>query len=356
MQKTKKPKNYYFSNRDLLVIAVLSGIGGVMSTYVGYIGNLINRVMGVPFGAGQFASGLHVFWFIIAAGLVRKPGATAATGLLKGLIELFTGSSHGLVIVLVSLIQGGVVDLVLLLTRHYNLYSYMVAGGIAAASNVFVFQALYFSGVRITYLLFISLLAFISGVLLAGGFGHSVLEVVLMARPIRIGADQGPATAASVTRPGRIPIAVRFIATALLILLFSGGAIYYFAAIFEPPGAGPRCQVEGAVGKPIAFTLAQFGSHETSITAELRGQFKYEPPQQYTGVPLSAIVNAALPLETATTVTVAASDGYTVKFDLGDVLADDQMLLIQEQDQLRLIAGSYDGGYWVRMVNKIMLE
>ena len=31
-------KRYYLSNRDLLVIAILSGIGGVLSTYVGYLG------------------------------------------------------------------------------------------------------------------------------------------------------------------------------------------------------------------------------------------------------------------------------------------------------------------------------
>jgi amino acid permease len=63
-------KEYYFSNRDLLVIAILSGIGGVMSTYVGYLGNLVNRLFGVPYGAGQFVSGLHVFWFTLVALLV----------------------------------------------------------------------------------------------------------------------------------------------------------------------------------------------------------------------------------------------------------------------------------------------
>lgn len=54
-------KSDRFSNRDLLVIAVLSGIGGVMSTYIGYLGNLLNNLLGVPFGAGQFVAGLHVF-------------------------------------------------------------------------------------------------------------------------------------------------------------------------------------------------------------------------------------------------------------------------------------------------------
>ena len=354
MLQAEKPNQPYFSNRDLLIIAVLSGIGGVMSTYVGYIGNLINRVFGVPFGAGQFASGLHVFWFILADGLVHRPGAATATGLLKGVIELFTGSSHGVVIVLVSVVQGLLVDLVLLVTKRSNLSSYLLAGGISAASNVFVFQALYFSGAHSGYLLFIGGLAFISGVLLAGSFGHSVLEVVLLARPIRIGSSENNPAGAVAAKPGRA--LVKFALTGLLALALAGGAIYYFAVVFEAPWAGPRCQVEGAVNKPLSFNLEQFEQQTTTITAELVGQFKYEPPQEYTGVPLKTILKAAEPLTEARTVKITATDGYVVDFELKDVLQVERLLLVREQDMLRLIAGSYDGGHWVRMVNKIIVE
>ena len=198
-------KEYYFSNRDLLVIAILSGIGGVMSTYIGYLGNLVNRVFGVPFGAGQFVSGLHVFWFILAAGLIRKPGAASAAGLLKGLIEMLTGSTHGIAIVLVSFVQGLLVDLVLLITRRYNLASYILAGGLAAASNVMVFQMLYFSGLPLSYLLFIACLALISGAILAGSFGYSVLEIILQARPFHMTniSEQETAAAQGQQRIGR---------------------------------------------------------------------------------------------------------------------------------------------------------
>jgi energy-coupling factor transport system substrate-specific component len=185
MERTSR-KKYYFSNRDLLVIAILSGIGGVMSTYIGYLGNLLNRIFGVPFGAGQFVSGLHIFWFILAAGLIRKPGAATAAGLLKGVVEMLTGSTHGIAIILVSLMQGLMVDLVLLIVRRHNLSSYILAGGIAAASNVFVFQLLYFSNAPITYLLFIGLIAFVSGVLLAGSLETQRTEIVLQARPFHI--------------------------------------------------------------------------------------------------------------------------------------------------------------------------
>ena len=61
VRESASRKRIYFATRDLLIMAVLSGIGGVLSTYVGYLGNLLNRLFGVPFGAGQFVAGLHVF-------------------------------------------------------------------------------------------------------------------------------------------------------------------------------------------------------------------------------------------------------------------------------------------------------
>jgi ABC-type thiamin/hydroxymethylpyrimidine transport system permease subunit len=354
--ETVRRQRYYLSNRELLVIAVLSGIGGVMSTYVGYLGNLLNRIFAVPFGAGQFASGLHVFWFILAAGLVRKPGAATATGLLKGVIELFTGSTHGVAIILVSFVQGLLVDLVLLFARRRNLGSYMLAGGAAAASNVIVFQFLYFSGAPLTYLLFIGCLAFVSGILLAGSFGHSVLEVVLEARPLRIFTGDGETAAPGVQRGKESHLTCKLMVTSLLILLLAGGAVYYFVAVFQPPWAGPTCRVEGAVERPLSFSLGHFAAHETTITAELRGQVSYAPPQEYTGIPLRIILQEAAPQESAGKLTVMATDGYMVEFPLEDVLNDDQMLLIREGDTLRLVAGNYEGGYWVRMVNRILVE
>jgi energy-coupling factor transport system substrate-specific component len=354
-EQTKSRSRYNMSNRDLLIIAILSGIGGVMSTYVGYLGNLLNRVFGVPFGAGQFVSGLHIFWFILVAGLVRRPGAATAAGLLKGVIEMLTGSTHGLAIILVSLTQGLVVDVVLLVTRRYNLGSYMLAGGVAAASNVFVFQLLYFSGAPITYILFIDLIALVYGVLLAGSFGYSVLEIVLQARPFRISGGEidggGAAAGEKKTTPN-----ISIIITAFLMVVLSAGAVYYFAAVFDPPWAGPRCQVEGAVENRLTFQLSHFEQHETTITAELRGQISHVPPREYTGVPLRVIVEEASPLEGATRLKVIATDGYMVEFDIQRVLNDDQMLLIREGDMLRLIAGNYDGGYWVKLVNRLVVE
>jgi energy-coupling factor transport system substrate-specific component len=348
VKTVKQVKSYYLTTRDMLVIAVLSGIGGVMSTYVGYLGNLLNRIFGVPFGAGQFVAGLHVFWLIVAAGLVRRPGAATSAGLLKGCVELLTGSTHGVAIILVSLVQGIIVDLVLVIVRRHNLAGCMLAGSFATASNVIVFQLLYFSGAPVTYLVFISGLAFVSGLLFAGSFGYSVTQTVLMARPVKVSGETG--------RPCR-RVSVPVVAvTVLLAISFSAGAVCYFAAVFEPPWLGPRLRVEGAVERELSFQLDRFAGLETTITAELKGQVTYVPPQDYTGVPLRLILAEARPLPGAAALHVIATDGYEVEFVLTDVMRDDRMVLIKENDMVRLIAGNYPGGHWVKMVNRLVIR
>ena len=99
------------TTRDIVTIAVLSSLGGALSTFIGYLGNLINLALGVPFGAGQFMAGLHVFWLVLIRVIVPKLGAGTAGGLLKGTVEMFTGSTHGIAIVFVSLVQGIIIDM-----------------------------------------------------------------------------------------------------------------------------------------------------------------------------------------------------------------------------------------------------
>lgn len=346
---TENNRSGSFSTRDLLIVAVLSGFGGVMSTYIGYLGNLVNRFVGVPFGAGQFVAGLHVLWLILVAGLIQKPGAGLAAGLLKGTVELFTGSTHGVAIVLVSFVQGALIDFTFLLLKRYNLFTYSLAGGIAAFANVVVFQILYFSGAPWSYLLLISVLAFVSGVLFAGCFGKGITDIIIEARPTRI-------TSENLSQRGPKKYTwFNFIIIGLLVLVFSVGAIYYFSKIYESPWSGPQCQVEGEVERAYTFGLSHFSAAETTITAELKGQVTYAPPQDYTGIPVKEILKEARVNPGASTLKVIASDGYEVDFSLAKVMEDEGFILIEEGDFLRLIARDYEGGYWVRQVKRLVI-
>ena len=93
-----------------------------------------------------------------------------------------------------------------------------------------------------------------------------------------------------------------------------------------------------------------------TIIAELRGSSTYVPTQEYTGIPLSLILEKGKPKEGAETVKVVSEDGYEASFDLVAVLGDDRVILAIDNGRLRLIAAGYDGAYWVRRVSRIVVR
>ncbi len=86
-------------------------------TYVNAIGDLMQSILGFA-GTTQWAAGLHVVWLTLAMGLTGRVGAGTVTGLLKGLVELLTGNTHGLLVVLIDLIAGLLVDAVFLFSAE----------------------------------------------------------------------------------------------------------------------------------------------------------------------------------------------------------------------------------------------
>ncbi|HHY93575.1 MAG TPA: hypothetical protein GX513_00995 [Firmicutes bacterium] len=348
MKTRSSGQRYYFSTRDLVVVAVLSALGGVMSSYIGYLGNLLNRALGVPFGAGQFMAGLHVFWFLLVLGITGKPGSATLAGLLKGVAEVLTGSTHGLVIVLVSGVEGLLVDAAWsVLPKKMPLLRSCLAGGVGAMSNVVVFQVLFFSGAGLGYIALMCALALASGYLLGGYLAYSVLEAlqgtrIMAARPL-------PAV-------GRAARQVRTVTAVLLMVALAGGALYYYTQVYQPPWSGPACVFEGEVERPFTFHMGAHADQVVTVTAELKGKVTYVPPRDYTGVPLRLLLPQARPRAGATVVRVVAQDGYEVEFSLADVLVDKEMLLIQEGDSLRLVAPRYEGGYWVQKVARVIIE
>lgn len=346
------------SIKDLATIALLSALGGVLSTYVGYLGNMMNHIVGVPFGAGQFMAGLHVLWIVLAVGITRRKGAGTVTGFLKGVVELFTGSTHGVVIVVVSLVQGLVVDLVLFSDKakeRRDYISFSAAGGLSAATNVIVFQVLFFAGVPWILILMLCMLACASGMIFGGWLSLEMLEALEGAGVVggknelfvdQMSAEDHTWRKERRTRRRRV---VSLAAVASFLAVFTVGAVYYFMFVFVLTGGG-TISIEGSVQNPYDFSYDDFTEHEVVVNAELVGAVTYVPPRNYTGVLLSTILMQADPDEGATEVVVTASDGYYVVFSLADVLVDDGMIIMDEEGSFRVVADSYEGGYWVEGV------
>jgi ABC-type thiamin/hydroxymethylpyrimidine transport system permease subunit len=351
----------YLATKDLVTIALLSALGGVLSTYVGYLGNLMNHMIGVPFGAGQFMAGLHVLWIILAIGITKKKGTGTATGLIKGVVELFTGSTHGIVIVVVSVIQGITVDAVLFSDRakeRRDYTTYAVAGAVSSAVNVIVFQALFFSGVPLILIAMLCMLAGASGMIFGGWLAIEMLEALEQAGMLigrkEICVDRADADDETwrQTRKAKKRRMASMAVVSTFLAVFSIGAVYYFMFVFVLPG-GDTVAIDGAVESPFDFLYEDYSDSEVTVNAELVGSVTYVAPMDYTGVPLMIILADAVPSAGATEVVVWASDGYFAVFALEDVMADDELILTVESDSFRLVAADYDGAYWVRLVTEI---
>ena len=174
-------RRHIFSLHDLLVMAALAALGGVSGSAISWIGAFLHRFTGIP-GGLQFMAGAHVLWLVLAVGLIRKPGTAAITGLLKGAVELLSGNPHGLLVLFLSALGGCVVDLVWLLAgRRDHLVTYMLAGGLGAASNLLVLKIIYSLPSNHAVHVGLTILtgvAFVSGVLLAGLLGWSLMHAL----------------------------------------------------------------------------------------------------------------------------------------------------------------------------------
>lgn len=312
---------YYFKTKNLVTIAIISALGGVSSTYIGYLGNLVNRFLGVPFGAGQVLAGLHIFWVVLGFGLVRKSGTCTMIGVLKGLAELFTGGKLGVFVILLSGVQGFIADVLFLIVRKRNVYTFALAGGIATAANVLVFQVFFAPYSAIHFFLLIAAIAFVSGAAFAGVFGYNVLNVL-----------EGKEKEYSTKKVSTL------VFSALLLI----GGVYYYSFVYR---ASEQIGVTGNVEQGYSFFYEDFSQYETVVTAEMVGQYKYEPETAYCGVPLKIILEKAGPR--GKTVRIIGGDGYSVDFEIDAV---DALIITKDR---RLIAKGYDGSYWVQDIVEI---
>ena len=334
-----------FDLRDLVLIALLSAVGGVLSTYVGYLGNLINRLFGVPFGAGQLIAGVHILWPLLARAIIRKFGSGTMTGLIKGLVEFLSGGTHGIVIVFVSVIEGLFIDVGMSMSARRSLGVMMLSGAVASATNVFVLQAIYFANIPLALLLAMAGLALISGAFFGGYLAwdlHDLLRASNLVRPDSE-IDQKART-----------IDWRRHAITLLVVVFGlAGAATYYITVYDPFAAPDAVSIEGSVSLPYVLVLSDLDAEAVTITAELRGSTMTIPARDYTGPLLREIIDRAIPDEGATALRVISADGYEVELDWKAVQSDDALLLTLEDGRVRLVAAAYDGAYWVQQVRRI---
>jgi hypothetical protein len=171
--------------------------------------------------------------------------------------------------------------------------------------------------------LLIAVIAFGSGVAFAGVFGYNALNVI-----------EGKEKEYSIKK----------VSTLVLCGILLLGGVYYYSFVYK---SSEKIEVTGNVETPLTFYYEDFSQYETVMTAEMVGQYKYEPEAEYTGIPLRVILEKAG--SKGETIQITAQDGYTVDFDKDAV---DTIIITKER---RLIAKGYEGSYWVQDVVEILV-
>lgn len=333
-------KRTIYSTRDLLLMAALAALGGVASTYVNAVGDLFQSVLGFA-GTNQWAAGLHVLWLTLAVGLTGRLGAGTLTGLLKGGVELMTGNSHGLLVVLVDLVAGVLVDLSFLpFRRKDSLLPFLLAGGLAAASNVFVFQL--FAAVPADVLaygamLLVGAVAFLSGALFAGVLGLLLLNALRRAGVVK---DRAPVPLGRRAAP---VFAVGAVLIVVALTLFLRGALR----------GPPAVQVGGAVDAPYDYPRQNGDIAPRTAEGTLR-----EVTGRYSGIPVQELLSRARPRAGTALLLVRGSDGYAFFISLDEVRDNPALLLAPKgegQDATYDLVGARNSKAWVRGVSELLV-
>ena len=174
-----------FSTRQLSIIIVFSALGAVTSVPIGHIGNYLKTIPFLPLGTGQMLAGLHLIMIVLSTLYVKQPGAAAMTGAVKGLVEAVLFSYHGIPVILMSLLQGAIIDTVLFVIG-YGSTSMILGCGLSAASNVVFIQ--FFLGKQFPLRAFVLMyvLSFISGAVFGGYLGERLYQMISVRLPKRL--------------------------------------------------------------------------------------------------------------------------------------------------------------------------
>lgn len=164
-----------FSTRDLIIIAVLAGIGLAVKPIVSPFSKMISTPLMVP--GGSFTGGLYMLWLALAVLIIRKPGTGLIFGLLQALVTLVIGvrGNQGLLTLLSYTLPGILADLIQALVKDpARLWPHLAICSVANIAGAMVVAILLFHHPPL-YLLIILGMSLLSG-LIGGWISWSIFR------------------------------------------------------------------------------------------------------------------------------------------------------------------------------------
>lgn len=170
---------YGWTLREILIVAVLGAVFGVL--YLAWV--QVWLIAQAIFGPVTMDVVMG-FWFIvsiIAAAIIRKPGAALLSELLAALVQVLLGSPAGLLLLVTGLVQGAGAEAVFAATRWKNYrLPVLMAAGVGAAIFSFIYTWIRFDYGTLAPGLLVAMfvLRCLSGALLGGLAGHLITEAL----------------------------------------------------------------------------------------------------------------------------------------------------------------------------------
>ncbi len=121
-----------YTTQNLVIVAVLAAIAGVINTGVGNLWYLVNTSLG-PLG-GALIQGMFMWAYILAVFIVRRPGVALIFGLIEAGTEVLLGNAAGIGTLGWGISQGLAIEAVLLICT-YSRFGFITAvlAGMAAS-------------------------------------------------------------------------------------------------------------------------------------------------------------------------------------------------------------------------------
>ncbi len=126
--------NFKYTTRDLILLAVIGAISGVVNTGMGIVWNAVNAAGG-PL-AGATLQGAFMWAYLLAFFLVRKPGSMLIVGILETAIEALLGNPSGVATLGWGLTQGLGAEIVMAIC-FYSDFGWLAFGLAGAAASQF---------------------------------------------------------------------------------------------------------------------------------------------------------------------------------------------------------------------------
>lgn len=125
--------NFNYTNSDLVIMAVLGALAGVINTYMGNVWYAANTVSPIY---GAALQGTFMWAYILAFFLVRKSGAMLIIGLIEAAVEALLGNQAGLNTIGWGVTQGLGAEIVMWFC-NYGKFGWLALGLAGAGASQF---------------------------------------------------------------------------------------------------------------------------------------------------------------------------------------------------------------------------